>query len=54
MFFLKFFCNFAYKTRSYNALGIKNKPVCFVLLSFFRNFVPIISLSNLKLKTCLD
>ena len=37
----KRFRNFAVKTAKLLRLGNKNKPVCFVFLSIFRNFVAI-------------
>jgi len=41
-FVTDFFRNFAVLTAKLLALGRKNKRVCFVLLSFFRNFAKII------------
>ena len=45
LFFTSFFRNFAIKMAKLLQLGIKNKWICFVLLSFFRNFVRICRIS---------
>ena len=44
---LDFACNFGFAEVKKNALGIKNKEIYFVMLSFFRNFATKINISIL-------